>query len=1120
MDWTPEQEKAIGFRGGAAIVSAAAGSGKTAVLVERVKRMILDGCDPVNADEMVIATFTNKAADEMKARLERAIEEEISKDPGNRRLIEQRLRLNDASISTINSFCLDLLRRNSACAGLPPDISVLDESEAELMLSQALTSVMEEFCESGDHEKRDLLYDWFMGRDDSAIVDAVRYLYSFSRNIPDAAAYFDTQLEAYRDPDRLSEKQKNILSSFININIRRISDRVSGICDSLSSLSQEPQAAAFAAEWRSLSEKASSIFSGNNIGISRLTNVYEENLKGVQIPSVPRKTKNFDNTALKEYQKELKELWEQLVRAAGMAARRTENMSVCAPVLEILISLVRSLDRKYSSAKLEKGRVDFSDIELLTLRMLRGENGEPSDIAAGIAKNIRYIIVDEFQDSNEVQYEIFRLISDNKKNLYFVGDIKQSIYRFRGADPLVFSRLTKDPDFTVIDLNRNFRSCKEVIDSANGIFMGTMTEELGDVNYDESCALVQGAKYDTDEKNRTELLTFTGKQITDARKYEAAYIADRIREMVRCGFTVGAGDDIRPCNYGDFAVLMGRYSSHISVYKAALDSAGIPYKAKEDGDYTDFEEVRHALALLRVIDDPYRDTDLAAVLMKEPFMLSADEMAQIKLAGGVRRDNLWTGLNEFAKENKKAAAVLSEIREYREFAAENSPERLIRKICDESLLIPAAEARPDGAKRGADLRMLIHYAEQFSGGESASLYDFIRYIEKLDSEKINLPQAKGDSGGGNYVRLMTIHGSKGLEFPICFVANVTGSKPAESGMNIICDPNYGIGMKIRDSKNMLTVDTFMYDLVSGENTRLELSERMRLLYVAATRAKEKLIFTVPTGSRSAGNIYYDWIINSAAVLDGLIDVRNYGEYISTEIADEGISDERVVEIPPFSEYAYSRFSKLPAKVTATQIGVKSVDDFAEYGDKIDRFLRVPSFIGTKETSRLTGKKRGDAYHKVMELLDFNADPEEVPQILDELRVRGKISDIERSSVDEDDIARFLQSDVCRRAAASGDINREFPIFCEYTPTPEESGISDWTGEEKPFIQGIADMFFVEDGEIVLVDYKTNTRASAEMLIDEYRGQLEIYARALSESTGMKIRQKLLYSFELGEISVD
>jgi ATP-dependent helicase/nuclease subunit A len=626
---------------------------------------------------------------------------------------------------------------------------------------------------------------------------------------------------------------------------------------------------------------------------------------------------------------------------------------------------------------------------------------------------------------------------------------------------------------------------------------------------------VQGAAYDTGEDNRTELITFGGKNAEESRKNEAAYIADRIKRMIREGFAVTDHGVKRPCRYGDFAVLMGRYSSNIAIYKAAFDKAGVPYDAKDTEEYTDFSDIKHALSLLRVIDDPYRDSDLAAVLMREPYMLSERDMADIKLAAGKGR-SLWTGLNRFAEDNGRAAVILREINKWRKFAEENSAERLIRKICDESMLIPAAEVSPDGAKRSMNLHKLIYYAEMFSGGESASLCDFISYMNNIEKGKISLTQAKGESTGA--VRMMTIHGSKGLEFPVCFVSNLS-SRPRNYSEEIICDPVCGIGMKISDTERMIKINTQPYKMAYDEDKRLSMSEEMRLLYVAATRAKEKLIFTAPM-SRGEPGMHYGWVLNSRAVRNGLIDVRNYSSYqpeTSEETAEAECGD---ITLPDLTGYGHSVFSAVPAKVTATQIGVKSVDDYAAQTDKIERFMRLPAFLGKTASAKLTGKKRGDAYHKVMELLDFSAKTDDVPRILDELCETGKISDAERLSVSEDDIAEFLTSGLCRRAAKSGEINREFPIFCEYTPEPGEWGISDWTNEEKPFIQGIADMFFVEDGEIVLVDYKTNSNITAEKLVEEYRGQLEIYARALSEATGMRVKQKLLYSFELGEVEIN
>ena len=1110
VSWTPEQEQAITFRDGAAIVSAAAGSGKTAVLVERVRRMLVDKKAPVPADRMVISTFTNDAAAQLKTKLSKAIDDELAKDPSNKELAEQRIRLEDANISTISSFCLDILRRNSAAAGLQPGFSVLDESEAKLIFARSMTAVLEDFCENGDPQERDMLYDWYAGEDDRRIVTVLTTLYEFSRNIPDPGAFFAGQLALYADPENMSPISEEFTCRLIRYRMNDLVGELEGYLSELQKLTPDTPAAALPEEWDGLLCELK-----RADDIRTCCELYGR-LGDAKLPAPPRKSDKFDNTQIKAVNDKMRDLWkDSLLPYLESFTRRSADAARCEPILGILISLTKKLDEEFSARKLEKGRVDFADIELMTLRLLKGADGEPSDIAKSIAAETDIIIVDEFQDSNEIQYQIFELISDSKKNLFFVGDIKQSIYRFRGADPLVFSRIMKDPDFTVINLNRNFRSCAEVIDSVNGIFLGTMTEQLGDVDYDSSCALVQGSPYSTDSRNRTELIVFGKGKAEENRIAEASYITYRIRKMIAEGFEITENGVKRPCRYGDFAVIMGRYSSNIGIYKAAFERSGIPFDAKSNDDYTDFSEVKHALALLRVIDDPYRDTDLALVLMKEPYLLPAQEMARIKLAGGKKNGSLWTGLIKYARTDARAAHILAEINGYRAFAEENSAARLIRHICDESMLIPAAEAAPEGDKKSRNLHKLIHYAERFTGSESASLYDFITYMESIGNGSIKLDQEKS-TARADVVRIMTIHASKGLEFPVCFVSNVT-SRALSMPDELICDPKVGIGMKISDTARKLLIKTCLYETVHDETERLGNSEEMRLLYVAATRAKEKLIFTVPF-SGGKPDMHYGWVLGSRAVNDDrLIDVFNDPKEADDIKADDEAAEAGSYLLPDFTEYAHIDLVDIPAKVTATQIGVKSVDDFSAERDKMDRFLRMPSFIGKRETSRLTGKKRGDAYHKVMEKLDFGAGVQDVPAILDELCGKGLISDIERLSVDEEDISRFLTSGLCQRAAASGTVRREYPIFCEYDGA--ELGITDWGDEEKPFIQGIADMFFIEDGEIVLVDYKTNRNITADKLVEEYRGQLAVYADALGKATGMKVKQKLLYSFELGEVEI-
>lgn len=1238
FNWSDEQLRAINHRGSAGIVTAAAGSGKTAVLVERVKRLLLgisesgDGSitrtEPVLADEMVITTFTKAAAAEIKARIAASLEAQASEPDipqKDRELIaDQQLRLRDAYIGTTDSLCMNFLRRYSNVAGLKPDFRVLEESQTDLLKANAMKAVMEHFCEvPEDADARELLYGWFAGEDDSGIEDTVRYLYDFSRKTPDSEAFFGQWLGYYKDPSAYDGYIRQLFDTRVREEIvSRLEDIKANIKTLVPLTRQEPTGTGARAlpsnpmipvgeVWdRLLGLYEDAVFGAEDFR-EKLKAANKAYITASKTPDASGKKKIIDmNTTSKQVPseemsaliKQLKTDCKALEKVTSELRPFDEDMKKCAPVLEALLTLEKRFAADYAARKSDLGGLDFDDLELMMLGILRekepAENGVslPSAVAKEIAEQIKIIIVDEFQDSNEVQYEIYRLISRDKKNLFFVGDIKQSIYRFRGADPLVFRRLSEDdPDFTAIPLNRNFRSRETVINTANGIFEGKMTKELGDVDYNDSCKLVFGAKYPPDTPaGNVEFIEVTGTDNTECRSAEAVLIASRIKKMINDGFEVSDGSGgMRPCTYSDFSLIMSSYSNYARIYTNALDDAGIPYEAKDDEEYTDLEEVKYLLALLRVIDDPYRDADLAAVLMREPYRMSAEELAGIKLAdsysllrglkvkakiddeaadvlgklkaacaGGALPDggelaevlskppynftgeqleelafygrdkhrHLWTGLRAYAEKDGHAASVLREIEEYRAFAAENSPARLIRKICDESMILPAFEAERGGLKKGVNLRLMPYYAETFPGSESAGLYDFLRYLETLERRKIKLTKAEGDSRVTNSVRLMTVHGSKGLEFPVCFMVNLsTAARTRRDNIHIICDPRYGIGMCVRDGEHLIKTDNFLNSFLDAENKRLALSESMRLLYVAVTRAREKLIITVPNPPKTLNETHWGWIRTSAAVAEGLIVPQSVAaSEIEPEAlapadddgaADDGVSEADRIDLSPAYEHADS--ARLPAKFTATQIGVKNVTENDRPDDTAFRVLRVPSFLKGEEKSKLMGKKRGDAYHKAMELLDFTTPPDAVSAVLDGFRESGALSEQERASIDDRDIAYFLGSELCRRAVACGrgNIYKEHPLF--YEPDDDELrdicaqyGITDWHDSEKPFIQGITDLFFVEGDEIVLVDYKTNSPTTPEKLTEEYKGQLAVYAHALTESMGMRVKEKLLYSFFL------
>lgn len=1098
MNWTPEQEKAITHSGGAAVVSAAAGSGKTAVLVERIVRLLTDAENPVPADRLVVVTFTEKAAGELKIRLNTALSAAVERDPANEALKAQLVRLEDASISTISAFCLSLLRRYSALLSLAPDFTVADDAELELSL--ALDATLEEFYKTAEEADKSLLYDWYGGENDALLCEVLRALYEFSRNLPDAASSFSEWLSVYENPaEKLPPLKKLFAEREVFPPLTRAEELISSLLGSAEEKDQR-----LGKEWRALFGGLSEIYEAYPFFTGEAARARLTALSGEKAPALSRSTKEYDNAAAKEAHAELKALWGELLGAAGLLNRAEEDCLECAPVLRLLIGLTERLEEEFTQRKRQKNKVDFSDIELTALKLLRDEK-TAREISAGIAA----VIVDEFQDSNEIQYEIFRRLSDGGKNLYFVGDVKQSIYRFRGADPRVFIRLLGDGGFTKIYLNRNFRSAEPVIESVNAIFEGTMTREVGGIDYGEDSRLIQGAAYETDERYTTELICVYGETVGQAREREAAYLADRIAEMIESGFPVTEKGVRRPCRAGDFAILMGRYAASASIYKNALSRAGLSFEAKEEASYTEFTEIRLMLSLLRVIDNPYRNRDLAAVLTLPPYSFTADELAAAKLGGGTERfQSLYAGLRRYAGTNEKAKLFLEELDGLRAFSAEHPIERLARKIYDECGFVEAMRAMPDGEKRDANLKLLIGIARRFSENGSRGLYDFLRYMEASGKFSAGFAQSTGAVGAENAVRLMTIHGSKGLEFPICFVANLTAEERAAERLPLSLETTRGIGLKIVDRENMLKLDTLVDRLVSGENRAQEQSEEMRLLYVAATRAKEKLIFTAPRRfgkSAAEPKSHLKWLLESRAAERGLIEQREIYGYTPKKCTKKETRISERPKIPPFAPYAYLRYAEIPAKVTATQVGVKSVNDFAPTVDKIDRFLRVPSFL-REDGGRLSGKKKGDAYHKALEMLDFSGG---VGQ-LDELFRSGKLTEAERRAIDDGEMALFLDSPLCRRIRGSAEVHREFPIFCEYTPEAFPDG------EEKPFIQGIADLYFVEDGGIVLVDYKTNAGVSAEILREEYEGQLHIYRGALERMTGLRVKECLLYAFSLGE----
>lgn len=1116
MNWTEQQKKAITHDGGSAVVSAAAGSGKTAVLVERVVSLFTREENPVMADRIAVVTFTNKAAQEMKSRLYFALEErEKNADEALKPLYQrQQLLLQTAYISTISSFCLMLLRQYVNFIELQPGFSVLDETKAVLMRQEAAETAIETLCNLASLEDINLLLDWFGGKDDTDLIRYILDFHSFLTSLPDKNAWFQQTRTYYENPScfqsvvfpKMEKAFQNRLKQLLllaeeNAMYARTDKEIKP--KQLETIEKEYEAAK---EWAAITSPL------DDTAARSLANYTWQNAS--------------TRGCLKENRAKMKELVRECAVMAVYFQDFDAHITTQKPVLEAFFRLYDAFYKEYKKKKAEQNTLDFQDIEHSLLTLLKNET-----IRAEMSDLFDCIIVDEFQDSNDVQYEIFRLLSKDETNLYFVGDMKQSIYRFRGANPLVFRAVSNHPKYTLLPLSSNFRSNGAVIRAVNGLFEGLMTEELGETEYDETARLVQGASYTEDDSNIAELCVLQKQPNEESKAHlssdieiEANYVAHRIHEMVQQGFLVtDKNGEKRPCRYGDFAILLRSDKTKGKAFASALETLGISHAAKEKTGYFEQFEVALMLDFLTVIENPYKDGPLFRVLISPLYLFSATDIAEMKATASDKNIPLYSALLEFAKNgSKKAQDVINDLREYNRLKTQTDIKRLIAKVYDSSGFLTVISLYEQGEKKLANLRLLMQYADSFIQSGRSELYAFLHFIEMVKAQK-SLSQETASTETPNAVSIMTIHGSKGLEFPVCFVCSCNSQFDFRDNYPpILFDMQYGVAMRYIDKRKLLKLDTLPHLLFVNENKSKTLSEELRLLYVAATRAREKLIFTACTKEGQLQNYrkhsFLEWIANSKAIRNGTIRfVTGETSGLSASNTDIGIkeadaNEQELNEITAnlSARYPYQAYTQIPAKFTATQIGVDE-SLLEESTDELRVFLHLPTFL--KQDSGLTGKQQGDAYHKVMEHLDFyNTDYAGQIQALFE---RGLLTRSELDCIHVPHIKGFFESELGKRLLSSRDFYREYPIFTELEPS--ELGLEDVPEDgEKPFVQGIADLFFREKDGLVLVDYKTNRPSPEAVLIKEYQKQLFVYRRALEQMMGEPVKECWLYLFRSGK----
>lgn len=1171
VKWTTDQQHAIECCKGSVLVSAAAGSGKTAVLVERVIRRLTDEDNPCSAEDLLIVTFTRAATAQMREKIGAAILKRLSEDPTDRHLRRQYMLLPFAKICTIDSFCNDLVRENFHALGISPDYSLLDNETAVIMKNDVCEAMLERAYEEDSDGSFSGLSDMMSsGSSDEDFAKLIIKMYDISTAYPFPDLWLDSLIEEYSQPD--------INKSCWGVIIKKY------VCDMLDycvSSSNDMMAAM---------ESDSIVADAYGAAVQSDINMYAElrekvnrdwdealeafnTVKYMGLGRVPKGYESETKNAVMTARKKLKELLKKVPNIMCVSSgEHSEDVRLMRGPVTKLIELVKQFGREYSAEKDKMNSADFSDILHRALNLLAVSDGRggyiKTDLARELSSHYVEILVDEYQDINEAQDMIFKAISADENNLFTVGDVKQSIYRFRQAMPEIFlSRRSTTHSFESgkcplgITLGSNFRSRVGVTSCVNYIFRQLMSTEAGELEYDDSEALNAAAKYPERDTPDCELHVVTDKgNRADTLEAQARYVARYIDRTVREGKTlVTKGGAMHPASYGDFCILLRTAKNVSSVYANALSERGIPVFSPETGGFFEAAEISFILSLLRVLDNPVQDIPLAAVMLSPLFGFSAGELADIRASAKERleageTEPLYRSVAASADEgDEKAAAFLKKIESLRRLSLTLSAGELVRRVCEETGFDAIAGAMPDGERRRLNIGLLCDYAEKYEAAGNLGLSGFIRFIDKVARTSGDLATAARPSENADIVRIMTVHQSKGLEFPICILADMQHAfNERDNTESVLISSSAGLGMKRRTEDGISVYDTASRRAAVITSERMGRSEEMRVLYVALTRAKENLVMvtSVPNPEKGLAKVAVECGIGERANPFAVLRMNNFSDLVLTALMRHPAADElrklSGVDVPIFlpekdrfklkvvvsDSESFMAESANEQKIAAKPVFFDEVCERLDYSDPRSVLSSVPAKRAASDGSErginreyfassrpafmssggLTPAQRGTATHKFMQFSNYAAARADIESELARLVDGGFLSEEEGKAVNVSAAKRFFMSSLAERIFASDNVMREkkfaalFPAKFFY---PELTGEA---AEEKIVVQGIADCVFVEDGKLVIVDYKTDTGVDAEALLDRYSAQLGIYREALLQVLGMPVKETLLYSF--------
>lgn len=1171
VKWTTDQQHAIECCKGSVLVSAAAGSGKTTVLVERVIRRLTDEDNPCSAEDLLIVTFTRAATAQMREKIGAAILKRLSEDPTDRHLRRQYMLLPFAKICTIDSFCNDLVRENFHALGISPDYSLLDNETAVIMKNDVCEAMLEwAYEEDSDGSFSGLSDMMSSGSSDEDFAKLIIKMYDISTAYPFPDLWLDSLIEEYSQPDINKSCWGGIIKKYV---CDMLDYCVSSSNDMMAAMESDSIVAdAYGAAVQSDINMYAELREKVNRDWDEALEAFNT-VKYMGLGRVPKGYESETKNAVMTARKKLKDLLKKVPNIMCVSSgEHSEDVRLMRGPVTKLIELVKQFGREYSAEKDKMNSADFSDILHRALNLLAVSDGRggyiKTDLARELSSHYVEILVDEYQDINEAQDMIFKAISVDENNLFTVGDVKQSIYRFRQAMPEIFlRRRSTTHSFESgkyplgITLGSNFRSRVGVTSCVNYIFRQLMSTEAGELEYDDSEALNAAAKYPERDTPDCELHVVTDKgNRADTLEAQARYVARYIDRTVREGKTlVTKGGALHPASYGDFCILLRTAKNVSSVYANALSERGIPVFSPETGGFFEAAEISFILSLLRVLDNPVQDIPLAAVMLSPLFGFSAGELADIRASAKERleageTEPLYRSVAASADAgDEKAAAFLKKIESLRRLSLTLSAGELVRRVCEETGFDAIAGAMPDGERRRLNIGLLCDYAEKYEAAGNLGLSGFIRFIDKVARTSGDLATAARPSENADIVRIMTVHQSKGLELPICILADMQHAfNERDNTESVLISSSAGLGMKRRTEDGISVYDTASRRAAVITSERMGRSEEMRVLYVALTRAKENLVMvtSVPNPEKGLAKVAVECGIGERANPFAVLRMNNFSDLVLMALMRHPAADElrklSDVDVPIFlpekdrfklkvvvsDSESFMTESANEQKIAAKPVFFDEVCERLDYSDPRSVLSSVPAKRAASDGSErginreyfassrpafmssggLTPAQRGTATHKFMQFSDYAAARADIESELARLVDGGFLSEDEGKAVNIGAAKRFFMSPLAERIFASDNVMREkkfaalFPAKFFY---PELTGEA---AEEKIVVQGIADCVFAEDGKLVIVDYKTDTGVDAEALLDRYSAQLGIYREALSQALGMPVKETLLYSF--------